>query len=101
MYNNDFVYIDQWCSHLRDHQVKALEALRAADIGQIIIPTGAGKTRIQITLHIQDMIDKSMDNKTGVYVIAAHRVLLRQQLVDEFIDLAVRWGLNFNVLLLA
>ena len=98
MYNNDFVYIDQWCSHLRDHQVKALEALKTTDIGQIIIPTGAGKTRIQITLHVQDMIDKSMGNKTGVYVIAAHRLLLCQQLVDEFIDLAVKCGLNFNVM---
>ena len=43
------------------------------NVGQIIVPTGGGKTYIMI----QDLI-KNLDN--NVTVIVAHRILLAQQL---------------------
>ncbi len=69
----------------RQHQIEALQALSQEDIGQISIPTGTGKTYIQLMVHISDMIDKTKDNKVGVYVIAAHRLVLCKQLYNEFV----------------
>ena len=48
------------------------------NVGQIIVPTGGGKTYIMI----QDLI-KNLDN--NVTVIVAPRILLAQQLCDDFI----------------
>jgi hypothetical protein len=65
---------------------------------QIISPCGTGKTRIQISLHVEDMIQLDKRNETGVYVIASHRLSLNRQLLREFIDVAVQSGLPFDVL---
>ena len=54
--------------------------MKQKDLGQIIVPTGGGKTYIMI----QDCIDNLDDNVT---VIVAPRILLAQQLCDDFIQL--------------
>jgi superfamily II DNA or RNA helicase len=82
----------------RDHQKEALSKIIGEDIGQIIIPTGTGKTRVQIAIHIQDMIDKFKAGKRGVYVIGAHRLLLCRQLMNELQDLCLNCGIPINVL---
>ena len=49
-------------------------------VGQIIVPTGGGKTMIMI----QDCIN---DSNSELTVIVAPRILLAQQLCDDFIQL--------------
>jgi superfamily II DNA or RNA helicase len=69
----------------RPHQIEALSILRNHSIGQVCIPTGTGKTFIQLMLHIHDMIEKQKNNEYGIYVIAAHRLVLCNQLFKEFV----------------
>ena len=89
---------EQYVSQHRPHQKIAIEKALEKDIGQVIIPTGTGKTRVQIHLHVSDMIAKTKQEQTGVYVIGAHRLLLCKQLMDELQDLCIKVGLPINVL---
>lgn len=82
----------------RPHQLNAIESINTCDREQVIIPTGTGKTRIQIHTHISDMIEKTINNQTGVYVIGAHRLLLCTQLMDELRHMCIECGLPINVL---
>ena len=63
---------------LRPHQSQALNVMKDKDCGQIIVPTGVGKTYIMI----QDCIN---DVNSELTVIVAPRILLAQQLCDDFI----------------
>lgn len=82
----------------REHQATAIEASKKAPIGQICIPTGTGKTRIQVHLHVLDMLEKTEKQETGVYVITAHRLALCRQLLNELIDMVAHCHLPFDVL---
>jgi len=68
---------------LRPHQKKAVNAMWDNSKGQVIIPTGGGKTicMIQDTIHQQAM-------PAGVTtVVVAPRILLAEQLCKEFLEL--------------
>ena len=68
---------------LRPHQRKAVNAMWDNSKGQVIIPTGGGKTicMIQDTIHQQAM-------PSGVTtVVVAPRILLAEQLCKEFLEL--------------
>lgn len=82
----------------RDHQQAAIAAASNSVIGQILAPCGTGKTRIQVCIHIKDMIEKTFNQQTGVYVIASHRLTLNNQLSNELIPLAIDCGISFNSL---
>lgn len=82
----------------RAHQLEALNSTIGQNCGQIIIPTGTGKTRVQVHLHVHDMIEKIKANQTGVYVIGAHRLLLCKQLMDELQDMCLVCGIPINAL---
>lgn len=99
-YTKTLDYFDQYQEHHRQHQLEALIAAHQADKGQIISPCGTGKTRVQISLHVQGMIDLLNDFEYGVFVIASHRLSLNRQLLDQLIDVAVRCGLPFDILYL-
>jgi len=86
---------DSFTSLHRSHQTNAISAIGSNTIGQIVLPTGTGKTRIQEHIHINDMINNP---ETGVYVIAAHRLTLCSQLLNNIFDQAAKCNLNFNVL---
>lgn len=94
----DVTAFNKWAEFHRDHQQAAINAAVENDSGQIIIPTGTGKTRIQIHIHAADMIRKSDMNQTGVYVVGAHRLLLCAQLMDDLRDLCIRCKIPVNVL---
>lgn len=94
---NEDAFILYTATH-RQHQLEALHSTHNNDREQIIIPTGTGKTRIQIHIHIQDMIEKTRKNETGVYAIGAHRLLLCTQLMDEFQHMCIECGIPINVL---
>jgi superfamily II DNA or RNA helicase len=97
-YRQDFTKYDDFNTKHRPHQHKALNHLKDEIIGQISIPTGTGKTRIQVDVHISDMIEKTKNGQTGVYVIGAHRLALCSQLLYDIVEVAIPCGLQFDVL---
>jgi len=69
--------------NLRPHQRRACDAMLKHNKGQIIVPTGGGKTMcmIQDTAHVQQ-------SKYGhTTVVVAPRILLAEQLCSEFLEL--------------
>ena len=68
---------------LRPHQRKALNAMLAYDKGQVIIPTGGGKTLCMIHDIIENQ--KYIDNGSTIVVVAP-RILLAEQLCSEFLE---------------
>ena len=68
---------------LRPHQKKALNEMLAYDKGQVIIPTGGGKTMCMIHDIIENQ--KYIDNGSTIVVLAP-RILLAEQLCKEFLE---------------
>ena len=64
---------------LRPHQQSAVDAMLKHDKGQVIIPTGGGKTICMI----QDYLNHG---GYGVTVVVAPRILLAKQLCKEFLE---------------
>lgn len=95
---SNFGYFNEWKNNNREHQKQALTNVSNQDFGQILIPTGTGKTRIQVAIHTEDMIAKSLAHTTGTYVIAAHRLELTSQLLDNFLELVIKCGIKFDIL---
>ena len=83
---------------LRNHQISAFNEIQKHDIGQVFIPTGTGKTWIQKAVHVNDMLLKTSNNQTGIYVIGAHRLLLCEQLLDEIVELANNLKIKFRIM---
>ena len=67
---------------LRPHQQDALAAMQKYERGQVIIPTGGGKTLAMITDAKQQF---DADGPTTIVVVAP-RILLAQQLCKEFLE---------------
>ena len=69
---------------LRPHQQRACDAMLKHDLGQVIVPTGGGKTicMIQDTITTHDVI-----NSGTTTVVVAPRILLAEQLCSEFLEL--------------
>ena len=67
---------------LRPHQQQALTAMLAHSKGQVIIPTGGGKTMCMIK-DSQEFLD-AWDR--GIVVVVAPRILLAEQLSAEFLE---------------
>lgn len=63
--------------NLYDHQKQALVAMNMAKKGQILMPTGTGKTFVQ-SAHISNHL-----NRANVFVIVAPRIMLTYQLMEE------------------
>jgi len=68
---------------LRPHQQKALDAMMRHMFGQIIAPTGAGKTLIMIFDAMRRMREASTPQ---TIVVCAPRILLAEQLSCEFLE---------------
>ena len=68
---------------LRPHQLDGLNAMKTHSKGQIIVPTGGGKTMCMIEdvrrLFAQDSLPKTV-------VVVAPRILLANQLSSEFLE---------------
>ena len=65
---------------LRPHQQEAVYALRQNSIGQVIVPTGGGKTLIAI----MDAVKRFEVNVPRNIVVVAPRILLADQLCSEY-----------------
>ena len=68
---------------LRPHQQDAVDSMLAFDKGQLVIPTGGGKTLCMIYDIIQNQ--KYIDNGSTLVVVAP-RILLAEQLCSEFLE---------------
>ena len=66
---------------LRPHQEQALQAMLDNDKGQIIVPTGGGKTICMIMDAVKQLEDY------GTVVVVAPRILLAEQLCKEFMEI--------------
>jgi len=69
---------------LRPHQHKAVNAMWDNNKGQVIIPTGGGKTICMID---DVMTNIEMINHGQTFVVVAPRILLAEQLCKEFLEL--------------
>ena len=68
--------------HLRPHQQRAFAAMQNNNAGQIIVPTGGGKTFIMI----QDCLRQFKASTSQTIVVVAPRILLANQLSEEFMS---------------
>ena len=68
---------------LRPHQERIIDRMLAYEKGQIIVPTGGGKTMCMImdTQRRHDVI-----NNGTTTVVVAPRILLAEQLCSEFLE---------------
>jgi superfamily II DNA or RNA helicase len=89
---------DKFANKHRQHQKEAIEKASGCSKGQICIPTGTGKTRIQTHLHVSDAIQKTIQKTIGVYVIVAHRLILCKQLLDDLISQMAKCSLPFDII---
>ena len=69
---------------LREHQATVIDALREKNKGQIIVPTGGGKTMCMIK-DAEHEFTKNSVSKT--IVVVAPRILLAQQLCEDFLEI--------------
>ena len=67
---------------LRPHQQRALDAMLSSAIGQIIVPTGGGKTLIAI----MDAMRRFSIKVPRTIVVVAPRILLAEQLSSEYLE---------------
>ena len=67
---------------LRPHQQRAFHAMQAQNAGQIIVPTGGGKTYIMIA----DAYKHLRDSGPQTIIVVAPRILLANQLCEEFME---------------
>ena len=67
---------------LRPHQQEALTAMLAHDKGQVIIPTGGGKTLVGIC----DALREFQSDARKTIVVVAPRILLAEQLSAEYLE---------------
>ena len=68
---------------LRPHQEQALQAMLDNDKGQVIIPTGGGKTMCMI----MDTLHQFKNSSWHTVVVVAPRILLAEQLHKEFMEI--------------
>ena len=67
---------------LRPHQQRGLDAMLSSAIGQIIVPTGGGKTLIAI----MDAMRRFSIKVPRTIVVVAPRILLAEQLSSEYLE---------------
>ena len=67
---------------LRPHQQRALDALQTNAIGQVIYPTGGGKTLVGI----MDAVRRFSIKVPRTIVVVAPRILLAEQLSSEYLE---------------
>ena len=72
---------------LRPHQKQAIQAMIDNDKGQVIVPTGGGKTICMI----QDAKREFESEACSTIVVVAPRILLANQLSAEFLELFFRF----------
>ena len=82
---------------LYDYQVEALKATETASLGQVIMPTGTGKTFVQAAV-LADAIEKQPGY--GLYAINSPRLMLNRQLYGEVANFMAQNDVNVRFIYL-
>ena len=69
---------------LRPHQQRILDRMLAYNKGQVIVPTGGGKT---LTMIVDTQRRHNTINNGTTTVVVAPRILLAEQLCSEFMEI--------------
>ena len=69
---------------LRPHQNRILDRMLAYNKGQLIVPTGGGKT---LTMIVDTQRRHDAINNGTTTVVVAPRILLAEQLCSEFLEI--------------
>ena len=69
---------------LRPHQQRILDRMLAYNKGQVIVPTGGGKT---LTMIVDTQRRHDVINNGTTTVVVAPRILLAEQLCSEFLEI--------------
>lgn len=77
-----YTHTNQITMKLRLHQSRVLDAMNQHKIGQIVIPTGGGKTLCMI----MNLLQRFVQQPGTVAVVVAPRILLAEQLSAEFLE---------------
>ena len=73
---------------LRPHQEQAIQSMTDHDKGQVIVPTGGGKTICMIMDTIKQFTLKQHGlGISQTFVVVAPRILLAEQLCSEFLEM--------------
>ena len=73
---------------LRPHQEQAIQSMTDHDKGQVIVPTGGGKTICMIMDTIKQFTLKQHGlGISQTFVVVAPRILLAEQLCKEFMEI--------------
>jgi len=67
---------------LRPHQQRGLDAMEQHQLGQLVMPTGAGKTPTMIF----DAVHQFLKDTPQTIVVCCPRILLAEQLSSEFLE---------------
>jgi len=70
---------------LRPHQQRGLDAMEQYQLGQLIMPTGAGKTPTMIF----DAIRQFLKDTPQTIVVCCPRIILAEQLSSEFLEFII------------
>tara|TARA_B100001113_G_scaffold339640_1_gene323064 strand:+ start:21819 stop:23090 length:1272 start_codon:yes stop_codon:yes gene_type:complete len=80
--------------NLRKHQQRAVDAMKRHTKGQIIVPTGGGKTMCMI----YDCLRQLNSNSNSTIIVVAPRILLANQLSEEFLQfMKADWVYPYHV----
>ena len=79
LHSDDYLMIK-----LRLHQQDALDVMQLQSKGQVIVPTGGGKTMCMIEDTKKQLTENSLPK---TIVVVAPRILLAQQLCEDFLEL--------------
>ena len=78
---------------LRPHQKRAFDAMQEVPYGQVIIPTGGGKTYVMIA----DAMKQFQLPRSQTIVVVAPRILLANQLCAEFTEFITEQNSKFGL----
>ena len=78
---------------LRSHQQRAFDSMQEIPYGQIIVPTGGGKTYVMIA----DAIKQFQLPRSQTIVVVAPRILLANQLCAEFTEFITEQNSKFGL----
>jgi len=98
-YIRNYGALHTYRSQNRDHQEECLRAIATADWGQVISPCGTGKSRMQVCELTQTLVNADEQGSSAVVLVASHRLVLNKQLATQVIDLVIKCGIPFDLLM--
>jgi superfamily II DNA or RNA helicase len=90
-------YLDNNDIILNHDEIVALEIALISKHGQIFLPTGDGKTLVEVLDALEWLLREQDRKEVGIICFASHRIGLNEQLLTNLIKVAHEIGLHFDV----